>query len=328
MAHYCSLSHFTIFMAVLYIFLSARRVTGAHYALYTRDSAPVNTTGSSPFKWPTWLIGALETNFVSLVPTLVPYVVLIGLSACVEIDPTNVTHIIYSFANVKSENGTLVLGDIWMDAQLKNRNLKVLLSVGGENSDFGFMSSSASREEFVRSAVQLIKDYGLDDLLTTTREIGHAMQIVKRTCAMLLAVSAMLVRTIELNHLSQEGQLPIGLGEGSIQYNKLPSKWNFVVFNFITDTLSKEDGADVVQDNSTVSSYSYDECTQELVSYDTPNTFALKANYIMKYPDGPLAGAMHFQSFPGPNAESYQLSWGNIKNNRLKEIDVPALKSN
>lgn len=59
-------------------------------------------------------------------------------------------------------------------------------------------------------------------------------------------------------------------------------------------------GAVVTENMTDVASYSYDAATQELVSYDTPNIVAAKANYVVK---NGLAGGMFWEVrtslFPG-----------------------------
>ena len=52
--------------------------------------------------------------------------------------------------------------------KLKQRNLKVLLSVGGgtvsQNGGFNFVTDATKRATFVQSAVSFIEDYGFDGI--------------------------------------------------------------------------------------------------------------------------------------------------------------------
>lgn len=52
--------------------------------------------------------------------------------------------------------------------KLANRNLKVMLSIGGwtysQSGHFSFVTSSSSRSTFVSNAVTLIEDYGFDGM--------------------------------------------------------------------------------------------------------------------------------------------------------------------
>ncbi|KAK9462207.1 glycoside hydrolase superfamily [Lipomyces oligophaga] len=104
-----------------------------------------------------------------------------------------VTHILYAFANIDSDTGSVILSDLYADkeihfegdswndtgtnvygnfkqlmvAKVANRNLKVLLSIGGWTYSHNFAPmacSPAKRAEFVRSAMNLIKDLCLDGL--------------------------------------------------------------------------------------------------------------------------------------------------------------------
>ncbi|PPQ84685.1 hypothetical protein CVT25_014216 [Psilocybe cyanescens] len=111
-----------------------------------------------------------------------------------DIVPGPLTHILYSFADVSADTGSISLTDSYADEQkhfptdswndvgnnlygclkqlyllkLQQRNLKVLLSIGGwtysQAGHFDFVTSASSRATFVASAVQLIEDYGFDGI--------------------------------------------------------------------------------------------------------------------------------------------------------------------
>ncbi|KAL1941618.1 hypothetical protein VTO73DRAFT_7057 [Trametes versicolor] len=111
-----------------------------------------------------------------------------------DIIPSTLTHIVYAFADVSPDTGSISLTDSYADEQkhfpgdswdetgnnlygclkqmyllkLKNRNLKVLLSIGGwtysQSGHFNFVTDATKRATFVTSAVSMIENYGFDGI--------------------------------------------------------------------------------------------------------------------------------------------------------------------
>ncbi|KAJ7255276.1 glycoside hydrolase family 18 protein [Mycena rebaudengoi] len=181
------LSHWIFIANALFLASLRPQAYAAPSPTYRQTSA--NTSTHTPLS--DAVAAAKTTGYVQMA-YFADWAIYDGDFSCTDIDPANITHILYSYANIHPETGTIYLNDpnadeiqhfgneSWSDAgnnhnrclhqlfllKLKHRNLTLLLSVGGTESkgSFLFLNNPTSRTEFVKSAVQFIKDDGFDGL--------------------------------------------------------------------------------------------------------------------------------------------------------------------
>ncbi|KAI4227981.1 MAG: hypothetical protein L6R36_001991 [Xanthoria steineri] len=151
----------------------------------------------------------------------------------------NLTHVLYSFANVK-ETGEVFLTDAWSDTlyllKKNNRNLKVLLSIGGWTYSANFpkpASTPEGRSTFASTAVRLVKDLGLDGLDVDweyPKDAGEAQNYVDLLAA---------IRK-ELDTVSKKMQLSVACAAGPKNYEIMKLKamdqyldmWNLMAYDY------------------------------------------------------------------------------------------------
>lgn len=94
------------------------------------------------------------------------------------IDATLCTHVLYAFAKLDETTLTIVPTDPWADidnkfyeliVKLKNKGIKVLLSLGGWNDSWGnkytrMVSDATARGNFIKTSIAFVKKYGFQGL--------------------------------------------------------------------------------------------------------------------------------------------------------------------
>ncbi|KAI4959583.1 hypothetical protein J4E86_003305 [Alternaria arbusti] len=188
-----------------------------------------------------------------------------------QIPAERLTHLLYSFADNKPD-GTVFLTDTYADAEkhyltdswndvgnnlygsmkqlqilkAKNRNLKVLLSVGGwtytkvaKHMD-GPMATDAGRQRFASSCVELIRDYGFDGIdvdweyPTDKEQGGQLLALLKETRGQMDQYANTLVYEDESgSELKPKFLLTIASPAGEKNYKHLPLKEISAVTDFI-----------------------------------------------------------------------------------------------
>jgi chitinase len=152
-----------------------------------------------------------------------------------------------------NESGNNVYGNLKALQILKaeNRNLKVILSVGGwtytntkKNMDAP-MSTSAGRQKFASSCVQMIKDYGFDGIDVdwehpqNTEQGGQFLALLKEIRSQMNAYAATLVFDDSGQEMRPKFLLSIAAPAGEKNYRNMPLQQISQVTDFINLMVSR-----------------------------------------------------------------------------------------
>lgn len=180
----------------------------------------------------------------------------------------DLTHILYAFADLRPDSGEVIISDAWADKDIhypgdswndvgnnlygnfkaiyklkqQNRHLKVLLSIGGWTYSPKFhpiVVNPALRANFVRSAVRLLEDYGLDGLDVDYEYPSNEHQ-ARGYAALLRELRAGLDHHAQMKGIYHRFLLTIAAPCGPDNYQKLHVRemdqyldfWNMMAYDF------------------------------------------------------------------------------------------------
>jgi len=174
--------------------------------------------------------------------------------------------VLYSFANVNAKDGTVQSSDEWADTKnlysgdagggnnvygcvkqlyilkKKNRNLKMLLSIGGYNGSPALaagVSTQAGRRRFIATAVELITDWGFDGI-DVDWEYPTNAQEARNYVLILSELRKALDRYSADNKLNYHFLLTVASPAGSSHYNTMDLKnmnrwidaWHLMAYDY------------------------------------------------------------------------------------------------
>lgn len=177
-----------------------------------------------------------------------------------------ITHVLYSFANVNAKDGTVASSDPWADVEKQysgdtgggnnaygcvkqlyilkkqNRNLKVLLSIGGFNGSPALasgVSTQNGRKRFISTAVKLIIDWGFDGI-DIDWEYPVNAQEARNYVLVLNNLRKALDKYSDDNKLNYRFLLTVASPAGSSHYNTMDLKnmdlwvdaWHLMAYDY------------------------------------------------------------------------------------------------